>query len=133
MVGLCAERSLEMLVGLVGILKAGGAYLPLDPDYPAERLGFMLEDARASLLLTQSTLLDKLPRHRARVVPLDADWPAIAAWPTSTPANGLAAAEHRLRHLHLGLHRDPEGRQHHASERLQPVVRANDGLSDAAW
>ena len=88
-VGLCVERSLEMLVALLGILKAGGAYLPLDPDYPPERLAFMLEDARAPLLLTQSTLLDKLPRHRARVVHLDADRPAIAAQPTSTPANGL--------------------------------------------
>ena len=88
-VGLCVERSLEMLVALLGILKAGGAYLPLDPDYPPERLAFMLEDARAPLLLTQSTLLDKLPQHRARVVHLDADRPAIAAQPTSTPANGL--------------------------------------------
>ncbi len=87
--GLCVERSLEMLVALLGILKAGGAYLPLDPDYPPERLAFMLEDARAPLLLTQSTLLDKLPQHRARVVHLDADRPAIAAQPTSTPANGL--------------------------------------------
>ena len=50
MVGLCVERSLEMVVGLLGILKAGGAYLPLDPGYPADRLAYMLEDARASLL-----------------------------------------------------------------------------------
>ncbi|MGH1557236.1 AMP-binding protein [Caulobacter segnis] len=55
-VGLCVERSLDMVVGLLGILKAGGAYLPLDPDYPAERLAFMLGDARVSVLLTQGAL-----------------------------------------------------------------------------
>ena len=55
-VGLCAERSLEMVVGLIGILKAGGAYLPLDPEYPAERLEYMMREAGLGLLLTQSTL-----------------------------------------------------------------------------
>ena len=65
-VGLCVERSLEMVVGLLGILKAGGAYLPLDPDYPPERLAFMLADAGAPVLVTQSALLDRLPLHDAR-------------------------------------------------------------------
>ena len=78
-VGLCVERSLEMLIGLIGILKAGGAYLPLDPDYPPERLAFMLDDARAPVLLTHSTLLAQLPSHGARILCLDADWPTIAA------------------------------------------------------
>ena len=55
-VGLCVERSLDMLVGLLGILKAGGAYLPLDPDYPPERLAFMLEDAGAPVLVTHAAL-----------------------------------------------------------------------------
>jgi len=85
-VGLCVERSPEMLVALLGILKAGGAYLPLDPDYPADRLAFMLDDARAPLIITHSTLVDRLAAHDARVVRLDADWPAIAAQPTSAPA-----------------------------------------------
>ena len=62
-VGLCVERSLEMVVGLLGILKAGGAYLPLDPAYPQERLAFMLEDAGAAVLVTQAALLiDAAPR-----------------------------------------------------------------------
>ena len=61
-VGLCVERSPEMLVGLLGILKAGGAYLPLDPDYPAERLAFMLADARAPVVVTQEALRDRLAR-----------------------------------------------------------------------
>ena len=62
-VGLCIERSLAMLVGLLGILKAGGAYLPLDPDYPPERLAFMLADAGAPVLLTRSALRAHLPAH----------------------------------------------------------------------
>ena len=57
-VGICVERSLEMLVGLLGILKAGGAYLPLEPTYPPERLTFMLADAQASVVVTQSALRD---------------------------------------------------------------------------
>ena len=61
---LCVERSLDMVVGLLGILKAGGAYLPLDPSYPAERLGFMLEDARASLVVTQAALLERIAGAR---------------------------------------------------------------------
>lgn len=78
LVGICAERSLEMVVGLLAILKAGGAYVPLDPSYPAERLRFMLADAGAPVLLTQQRLLSLLPAHDATVVCLDADWETIA-------------------------------------------------------
>ncbi len=77
LVGLCVERSLEMVVGLLGILKAGGAYVPLDPGYPQERLTFMLQDMQAPVLLTQQRLAERLPAHRARVVYLDSDWEAI--------------------------------------------------------
>jgi amino acid adenylation domain-containing protein len=73
LVGICVERSLLMLVGLLGILKAGGAYVPLDPEYPKERLAFMLEDAQVSVLLTQQTLVETLPQHSTQVVYLDAD------------------------------------------------------------
>ena len=66
MVGLCVERSPEMVIGLLGILKAGGAYLPLDPNYPRERLAFMLADAGCPVLVTQSALLDRLPDDAAR-------------------------------------------------------------------
>lgn len=78
LVGICVERSLEMMVGLLGILKAGGAYVPLDPSYPQTRLAFMLEDSRIPVLLTQHNLLEQLPRHRAQVVCLDTDWETIA-------------------------------------------------------
>ena len=62
LVGLCVERSIDMVVGLLGILKAGGAYLPLDPTYPSERIQFMLEDAQVRLLLTQEKLVAQLPK-----------------------------------------------------------------------
>src|SRR5262249_8165929 len=70
-VGLCVERSLEMVVGMLGILKAGGAYLPLDPSYPRERLAYMLEDSQAELLLIQRSVAEKLPSHEGRVLYLD--------------------------------------------------------------
>ncbi|KYC36320.1 hypothetical protein WA1_42115 [Scytonema hofmannii PCC 7110] len=78
LVGICVERSLEMVVGLLGILKAGGAYVPLDPTYPSERLVFMLEDAQVPVLLTQAKLVESFPKHQARIVCLDTDWEVIA-------------------------------------------------------
>ena len=88
-VGLCVERSLEMVVALLGILKAGGAYLPLDPGYPPDRLAFMLADARVDVLVTRTALRDRLPPAPARIVCLDADGPAIARHPTAAPALAL--------------------------------------------
>jgi len=73
-VGLCMERSLELVIGLLGILKAGGAYVPLDPTYPRERLRFMLEDTKAAVLLTKQYLVDQLPPHQAQCVCLDRQW-----------------------------------------------------------
>ncbi|MGL5832823.1 MAG: MupA/Atu3671 family FMN-dependent luciferase-like monooxygenase, partial [Waterburya sp.] len=78
LVGLCVERSSEMIVGMLGILKVGGAYVPIDPNYPQERQAFMLQDAQVSVLLSQQDLLSKLPQHQARVVCLDTDWQSIA-------------------------------------------------------
>jgi amino acid adenylation domain-containing protein len=72
-VGVCVERSLEMLVGLLGILKAGGVYLPLDPAYPKERLAFMLEDARALLVLSQERLAQDASGQGSEVVCLDTE------------------------------------------------------------
>ena len=78
LVGLCVERSPEMLVSLLGILKTGAAYLPLDPSYPQERLSLMLEDGRVKVLLTQERLQEKLPPHTAKTVFSDRDWETIA-------------------------------------------------------
>ncbi|MCX6047111.1 MAG: amino acid adenylation domain-containing protein [Chloroflexi bacterium] len=85
LVGICVERSIEMVVGLLGILKAGGAYVPLDPSYPAERLAFMLEDANVAILLTTSQLLEQLPTSTAHLLCLDRDWPQIAQASRATP------------------------------------------------
>ncbi|WP_353931424.1 non-ribosomal peptide synthase/polyketide synthase [Okeanomitos corallinicola TIOX110] len=78
LVGICVERSVEMIVGILGILKAGGAYVPLDPEYPQERLNFILEDAQVSVLVTQESLVDKLPENTAEVVYLDTGWNKIS-------------------------------------------------------
>lgn len=79
LVGICVERSLELIVGLLGILKAGGAYVPLDPTYPKKRLAHMLVDSSISVLITQERLLDSLPKHSAKVICLDKDWQALMA------------------------------------------------------
>jgi amino acid adenylation domain-containing protein len=86
-VGLCCSRSAEMIVGLLGILKAGGAYVGLDPALPQERLSFLMEDSGVGILITQASLLKKLPMHRAKVVVcLDSDWDRIALAPAENPA-----------------------------------------------
>jgi aspartate racemase len=77
MVAISVERSLEMVVGLLGIIKAGGAYVPLDPEYPAERLRFMMGDTRAPVLITQERQLASVPASEAQVVCLDRDWEEI--------------------------------------------------------
>ncbi len=71
LVGICMERSADLIIGLLAILKAGGAYLPVDLSYPRERLSFMLEDSEAALILTQKNLVDKIPETKAAVILLD--------------------------------------------------------------
>jgi len=87
LVGLCMERSLEMVVGMLGILKAGGVYVPLDPAYPEDRLAFMLQDANVSVLLTQERLAERLPRHTACILYLDTGWKGIAREPDQNPVS----------------------------------------------
>jgi amino acid adenylation domain-containing protein len=76
-VAICMERRMELIVGILGILKAGGAYVPMDPNYPAERLAMILEDSKTPLLITQTSLRDKLPPHSGQVLFLD-DFQAIS-------------------------------------------------------
>jgi amino acid adenylation domain-containing protein len=78
LVGICCERGIELNVGLLGILKAGGAYVPFDPNYPAQRLSFMLADSGIATLLTQESLRERLPEHQLRRICLDTDWQEIA-------------------------------------------------------
>ena len=77
LVGICVERSAEMMVGLLGILKTGAAYVPIDPTYPAARQEFMLTSSQAPVVVTQERLLEHLPPHESVTVCLDRDWPTI--------------------------------------------------------
>lgn len=89
LVGICVERSLEMVVGVLGILKAGGAYLPLDPTYPQARLAFMLSDSQVPILLTTQKLVAGLSEHQAQLVCLDTDWTTIARESEQNPDSGV--------------------------------------------
>lgn len=91
LVGICVERSWEMLVGLLGILKAGGAYVPLDPAYPQERLAFMLSDSQMPILLTQQQLLERLPDYQAYVICLDTDWETISKNSKENPVSNITS------------------------------------------
>jgi amino acid adenylation domain-containing protein len=90
LVGVCLERSLELVVGLLGILKAGGAYVPLDPTYPPERLAFMLEDARVPVLLTQEGLAPTLPSTPTQLLCLDSAWGKIALASAANPMGAVS-------------------------------------------
>jgi amino acid adenylation domain-containing protein len=88
-VGVCMERSQEMVVALLAVLKAGAAYVPLDPSYPQERLAYMLEDAWVPVLLTQTALLAHLPSHVAKTICLDTFWETERCEAETNPASGV--------------------------------------------
>ena len=119
-VGLCVERSPELIVGLLGVLKAGGAYVPLDPAYPTERLAFMVEDARLTALVTQRSLAERLPASEAARLFIGAgggpdDGPLHRARQRGGPW------QRGLRHLHLGLDGPAQGRHRRAPLGQQPA------------
>src|SRR6202050_2861295 len=84
-VGICVERSIEMVIGLLAILKAGGAYIPLDPEYPTERLAMMVEDSQTPGVLTQQKLLAHLSSRDTPTFCLDTDWETLSSESTSNP------------------------------------------------
>ena len=87
-VAICIERSVEMVIALLGILKAGGSYLPLDHSYPKQRLAFMLEDAQPAVLLTHSALRESLPAGVGQVLELDTERPSLELESQANPASG---------------------------------------------
>lgn len=92
LVGLCVDRSPEMIVGILGILKAGAGYVPMEPSYPKERLFFMLQDADIFVLLTQAHLLEKLPQHNGPRISLDTDWDIVAKERNDNPISRATPA-----------------------------------------
>ncbi|WP_436866196.1 non-ribosomal peptide synthase/polyketide synthase [Bacillus fungorum] len=89
MIGLSVERSIEMIIGMLGIIKAGGVYVPLDACYPEERLRFMLEDSNVSLLITQKDMMGRLPFDEDLTLTLDFEWDKISQESTENPVHGL--------------------------------------------
>ncbi|MBA2682308.1 MAG: AMP-binding protein, partial [Ktedonobacteraceae bacterium] len=92
LVGVCMERSFELVIALMGILKAGGGYVPLDPGYPKDRLAYMLEDSGTGVLLTQSHLRVVLPEHTAHTICLDQDWSVLANISAEAVTSGVLPA-----------------------------------------
>ena len=88
LIGVCMERSVEMVVALLGIVKAGLAYVPFDPDYPAQRLEHMLEDASIKVLLTQAALQSVLPKHSIPMLLLDQASTELDSQPATTRRHG---------------------------------------------
>ena len=115
LVGICMERSLEMIVGLLGILKAGGAYVPLDPDYPKGRLEFMLEDTQAPILLTQEPLIQALPAGQAQVGVPGSRLGRHCARAGYVSGDRSESRARSIHDLHFGFHRDPQRGTDHAS------------------
>lgn len=96
-VALCLRRSAQTVVAMLAVLKAGAAYVPLDPQYPAERLGYLLSDSDSQVLITETALLDRLPTHQARTVLMDAEWGEVMEQPRTPPE--IAVGPHSLAYL----------------------------------
>ncbi|WP_427161994.1 non-ribosomal peptide synthetase [Aliinostoc sp. HNIBRCY26] len=128
LVGICVERSLEMVVGVLAILKAGGAYLPLDYTYPPERLAFMLQDAQITVLLTQENLLESLPQHQAQIIDIDTH-SKLADLPN--PQSDVKPSNLAYLIYTSGSTGQPKGVQieHQSAVNLLESIRQNPGLT----
>jgi amino acid adenylation domain-containing protein len=134
MVGICMQRTNQMVVGLLGILKSGAAYVPLDPQYPAERLKFMLEDTQLKALVTQSDLQEILPERVEHVVCLDTDWRAISPQSTINVRSGVTAADVAYLVYTSGSTGKPKGAaiEHHSTQGLMHWARREFGKETLA-
>jgi amino acid adenylation domain-containing protein len=132
LVGLFMERSVEMMVGLLGILKAGAAYVPLDPGFPKERLAFMIEDANVPILLSQRKLVTELPSPQARIVCIDSDWKTIAQESTENLVGGATSDDLAYVIYTSGSTGKPKGVEisHRSLTNLLCSVRQEPGLTD---
>ncbi len=97
LVGIFVERSLDMIIGILGILKAGGAYVPLDINYPQERITYLIEDTQLSIVLTQSKFIEQLPKFIPNTICLDQDWSIIAKQSTVSPL--VEVDQHNLAYI----------------------------------
>jgi amino acid adenylation domain-containing protein len=131
LVGIFLERSLDMLVALLGVLKAGAAYVPLDPAFPRERLALMLEDATAPLLITQAALAESIPAHSGHTLLIDVDWPVIAAQRTTAPTTTVQPEHLAYVIFTSGSTGRPKGVQipHRAVVNFLNAMRVQPGLS----
>ena len=129
-VGVLMERSVEMVVALLGILKAGAAYLPLDPEYPEERLRYMVRDGGVRVVLTQGRLWSETQQVE-HVLRLDEEWEKVAGESAERVEIGVGPEHLGICHLHLWFDRDTERCDEHARWHLQPSVLDAGGLS--AW
>lgn len=132
LVGICMNRSLDMVIGLLGILKAGAAYVPLDPAYPQERLAFMIEDSRLSILLTESDRCTQLPPHQAQVICLDTDWPQIAQYSKKNPESEVTPNDLAYTIYTSGSTGKPKGVlvPHRGVTNLLTVMQQTPGLTE---
>ncbi|NJM85833.1 MAG: amino acid adenylation domain-containing protein [Hydrococcus sp. RU_2_2] len=132
LVGICVERSPEMIIGILGILKAGGAYVPLDPSLPQERLAYMMEDSQIALLLTQQRLKVKLGDPEGHIICLDTDWEAIATASTTVSIKDVTPDNLAYIIYTSGSTGKPKGVaiQHRSVVNLLNSVRHQPGLTD---
>ena len=130
LVGIFVDRSLDMIIGLLGVLKAGGAYVPMDPTYPLERIQFVLEDAGVPVLLTQEKLAPNVPSFSARTIYLDADWSAIERESAYAPQAPVTPEELAYVIYTSGSTGKPKGVeiQHRAVVNLLSSMRKKPGL-----
>jgi amino acid adenylation domain-containing protein/thioester reductase-like protein len=130
-VGVCIERSIEMVVALLGVLKAGGAYIPLDPSYPADRIAFTIEDSSLPIVITKKAQLENLPPAAAQIIVLENEWETINQYSNENPISNVAADNVAYTIYTSGSTGKPKGVQvlHRTVVNLLESMRLEPGLT----